>query len=491
MNTYKNLTESGVVTSKGGKLVGVILNSHSSGTLALVDGTTPGVVATSTFTSTGSAVKASHGQTQLTSAGALVEATHVESVMTGNAIVAGNIVVIGSVTYTFVAAGSSLDDAYDVAVSSTLTLTLVNLLNAINADVDSGGFNASTPINTQVRATASDATTVTVRGIVPGTSLNAVASTGTTSRTVWADTTLGGGTGASVAGVATTNALIVLGAITYTVVDALSETYGADAVAYQVLAGAAEKNTLDNLKAAVNGTGTAGTEYSTGTLAHTYIIATTNTDTVQTFVSRTVGVTAVTAALNALATTTTCANTSWADTTFGGGTGESNPVVATNAAIFTINGRVYTSVIELSETSGAAAVADQILWVTSEAVYLDNMKSAINGSGTVGTDYSTGTTPNADVVATTNAADSQIINARVAGTGGNALTTTDAMANYAWTSTVMASGTGGTGTVICSTITLSSVATTGERFIPFYDLEFTRGLYLTVGGTADVTFVIN
>ena len=45
--------------------------------------------------------------------------------------------------------------------------------------------------------------------------------------------------------------------------------------------------------------------------------------------------------------------------------------------------------------------------------------------------------------------------------------------------------------MISNTITFSAVATTGERFIPFYDAEFTNGLYATFGGTADLTFLID
>lgn len=45
------------------------------------------------------------------------------------------------------------------------------------------------------------------------------------------------------------------------------------------------------------------------------------------------------------------------------------------------------------------------------------------------------------------------------------------------------------GTVICNTITFSAVATTGERFIPLFDLAFNTGLYVTIGGTADITVV--
>ena len=491
INTFKNVTESGVIKSGNGTLVGILLNSHTSGTLALIDGLEGAVAADADLTSSGALVAGDHGQSKLTSAGAMVEATHAVSVMTGNAIVGGNIVTIDTTVYTFVAEGTQVDEANDVSVGATLTITLLNLLNAINGNVSEGGFNASTAAHAKVRAVASNATTVTVRSRTMGTGNNGIATTGTATRISWADTTLGGGTGASDAGITVDNAKIVIGAITYTVVDALSESYGSASVAYQVKKGANEASMLDNLKAAVNATGTDGTEYSTGTLVHQFIIATGNTNTVQTFLSRTVGTAAEVAVVNTLVTTETMANTSWADTTFGGGTGDSNPVVTTDASLITINGRTYSAVIQLSETSGADAVKDQVYWVTSEAVFLDNFKLAINASGVAGTQYSTGTLQNIDVVATTNTNTVQTIRARIAGTGGNAITTVETVANLAWDAAVMANGTGSNGRVICSTITLSSVGTTGERFIPFYNTQFLTGLYLTVGGTADVTLIIN
>jgi hypothetical protein len=396
--------------------------------------------------------------------------------------IAADTITIGTTVYTPKAIPVN---AYDFLIGSTLELSLTNLKNAINGTLSIGG----TVAHASVVAVSSDATTVTLRGRVPGTSLNTVATTETCANASFPDTTLGGGTGASDAGVTTGAATVTLGAITYTVVDALSETYGATAVPYQVVKGANEAAMLDNLKLAVNATGTAGTHYSTGTVAHPYLIATTNTDTVQTFISRTVGDTAATAVVNALATTETMANTAFADTTFGGGTGNSNPAVATTAATFTIGTRTYTAVIELSETSGATAVADQVLWVTSEAVFLDNIKLAINATGIAGTNYSTGTTVNYDVYATTNTNTEQTIVARKAGTVGNAIATTETLGNYSWTSTVMAGGTGATATPITNTITFSAVATTGEREIDFSGLSFNTGLYATIGGTADLTVV--
>ena len=474
-----NITESTLIKSKPGKVAGVLINSHTSGTLKLIDGLTNGAAATTTLTSSGACVPASHGQNVLTSTGAMVAGTHAVSVFTSSGVVIdGQTITIGTTVYT---AKAIPQNPYEVAMGANAQEFLANLKNAINGDLTYGG----TPAHPSVVAVASDATTLTVRGRVPGTSLNTVATTETFTNGSWADTTLGGGTGASDAGVTTGAATVTIGAITYTIVDELSENYGADAIAYQVKKGASEATMLDNLKLAINGTGTAGTNYSTGTVAHAYFIATTNTDTAQTIVSRAVGDAAFTAVINALATTETLANTTWADTTFGGGTGNSNPAVTTDAATFTIGTRTYTAVLELSETSGATAVADQVLWVTSEAVFLDKIKLAINGSGFAGTDYSTGTVPNGDVVATTNTDTTQVFNARKIGTQGNSLASTTTLGNYAFTSTVFASGTGSEGRVIFDTMTFS----VGERQIETMCASFETGLLAIVGGTANLTIV--
>lgn len=473
----KVVTETGLVKSGAGVLKGILTTATSSGTLVVIDGTEASTVATSTLTSTGACVPAAHGQTELTSSGAMVAGTHAVSVFTSSGVVvAGQTITIGTPVYTARVVPLA---AYDVAMGANAEAFLANLKAVINGTHTAQQGWVTTPAHTQVVAVTSDATTLTVRGRVPGTSLNTVATTETFTNGSWPDTTLGGGTGASDAGVTTGAATVTLGAITYTVVDALSETYGATAIPYQVLKGASEATMLDNLKLAVNGTGTAGTHYSTGTVAHPYLIATTNTDTVQTFISRTVGGAAATAVINALATTETMANTAFADTTFGGGTGNSNPAVTSDDALITIGTRTYTAVTALSETSGATAVADQILWVTSEAVFLDNIKKAINQTGIAGTDYSTGTTVNTQVVATTNANDSQIINTRLLGSAGNSIATTTTLANYAWTSTVMASGTGAEGELMISTYTPATTANANT-----FNREFTRGLFVTVGGTS-------
>ena len=64
---------------------------------------------------------------------------------------------------------------------------------------------------------------------------------------------------------------IVIGAITYTFKTALT----AAGVAYEVLINTTAANALVNLKKAINNTGTPGTDYGVGTVAHPQVIATT------------------------------------------------------------------------------------------------------------------------------------------------------------------------------------------------------------------------
>ena len=204
------------------------------------------------------------------------------------------------------------------------------------------------------------------------------------------------------------------------------------AAAYDVQIEATAAATLDNLKAAINASGTPGTEYFAGTLAHPDVVAFTNTDTVQTITARLPGT-----AANDIVTTEDSDHLSWADTTLGGGTGDSTAGVATAAATITIGTRVYTFVVELSETAGADAIIDQILYGGTVAAALDNLKLAINAGATVGTNYSTGTVVNALVTAGTNTNTTQVITAKIAGVSGHLIATTTTMANTAWDAAVM------------------------------------------------------
>lgn len=347
----QDITETALICAGQGKVHRVVINSHSSGTLKLVDGFTAGVVATTTLTSSGAMVPADYATNTITS------------------------------------------DATAVTDGDTIT---------INATV-------------------------------------------------------------------------------YTARTTLTRTNG---VANEVLIGSTADGSafLANLKKAINASGTAGTDYGVGTVANTDVVADTLTTTTLKVWARTLGTTP-----NTYATTETSSHLSWADTTLGGGTGVSDPGITAAAATFTLDTITYTGVLRLAESIGMTSVANQVLWVTSEAVFLDNVKSAVNRTGTPGTDYSSATTMHLTVFATTNTNTTQVFNAKYTGTAGNSIATTETIANYAFTSTVMASGTLTTSKTICNTMTFSVVATTGERYIDLGGLDFSTGLLAVVGGTADLT----
>lgn len=209
------------------------------------------------------------------------------------------------------------------------------------------------------------------------------------------------------------------------------------AAAYDVKIGASAAISLDNLKAAINGTGTAGVEWFAGTVAHPTVVATDNADTTQKIIARVPGT-----AANTAPTTVSAATLSWPDITLGGGTGDSNPGVATETV--TIDTVTYSFVNVLSETNGAAAIANQVLFGNDSAAALDNLKLAIDAGATIGTNYSTGTVVHPTVTATTNANDSQIVAARTKGVAGNSIATTATLANGSWGDTVLENGVDGT-----------------------------------------------
>jgi len=176
----------------------------------------------------------------------------------------------------------------------------------------------------------------------------------------------------------------------------------------EVLIGVSAAVALDNLKIAINASGgTEGTEYSVGTVAHSLVTATTNTNTTQVVEARNYGT-----AANKYSLGETSTHLAWGSTSMG-------TVVTT-------------------EVAGVAAVADEIKIQVSAAVTLDVIKDVINGTavtGTLGTDFSTSAAHD-QVTATANAATTQLVVARNAAldnasiatvvTGGGNITVTGA-----------------------------------------------------------------
>jgi hypothetical protein len=260
----------------------------------------------------------------LTLTGAIVPGVHAESVLTSNGTAPsdGETVTIGATVYTFKTALTPT--AFEVLIGASAAEALDNLKSAINAGAGAGTTYATgTTAHPDVVATDNADTTQKVVAREPGTANNDDDTLEDSATLSWADTTLGGGTGASNPGVAVET--VTIGDVTYSFVDVLSETNApADAIPNQVLFGADSAAALDNLKLAINKGATEGTNYSTGTVAHPLVEATTNTDTAQTVESILFA-----EANDLIATTSDLANGAWGAETLEGGedSTEQNAVV--------------------------------------------------------------------------------------------------------------------------------------------------------------------
>lgn len=243
-------------------------------------------------------------------------------------------------------------------------------------------------------------------------------------------------------GAATTLDEIEIDGVTYTYVTALSEakatgiftvtdvltegetvtiegiTYTFRAVPvspYDIDIGASAAASLDNLKSAINDSGTEGTTYGTGTEAHPLVTATTNSDTAQTVEARVLGVKG-----NTYLLATTAADGAWGASVMG-----------------TVVG---------AEVAGVDPVPYEVLLTATAATELDNLKQAINAGDTEnglegeGTNYSTGTRAHPTVTATTNGASTQVVAARDF-VYGDTISTTDPVDDgtvLAWGATTLA-----------------------------------------------------
>ena len=76
--------------------------------------------------------------------------------------------------------------------------------------------------------------------------------------------------------------------------------------------------------------------------------------------------------------------------------------------------------------------ANEVLIGASTAAFLDNLKSAVNGTSGAGTTYGTGTVANGQFYATTNTDTTQLFVAKLSGTAANSYATTETGANLAF-----------------------------------------------------------
>lgn len=186
----------------------------------------------------------------------------------------------------------------------------------------------------------------------------------------------------------------------------------------EVLIGISAAVALDNLKLAINQGGTnyptaadnsgEGTTWSTGTKRHSLVNATTNTNTTQLVEANNYGTYA-----NQFALSETSAHLAWGSTKMG-------TVVTT-------------------EVAGVNNIVNEILIGAAATNSLDNLKAAINNTGTEGTDYSAGTKAHPEVTAGAKDATTLVVTAIDMAVGED-VATTETMTNWAWGATTLASG---------------------------------------------------
>lgn len=270
----------------------------------------------------------------------------------------GDTVTIGTRIYTFVSALTYVDDegqtrnvAPDkILIGADADTTLANLVAAINGDTGEGtkySFNTTAHADVSAAAVSSHATVVTAR--VKGTAGNSIAKAESSSHLDW------DGVGAVF-------------------------TLGAASTANQVKIGATANDTLQNLKDAVNGTGTPSTQYSSATVASTEILAgaiDTGAHTL-TVEARTAGI-----AGNSLAKTENSATLDWdgAEAVMTGGVDETpvNPYVTCSAVVAHA---VTLTAIPVGALGNAITLAKSAAHLTLSGLSTANFTG---GGSTVGT----------------------------------------------------------------------------------------------------------
>lgn len=236
---------------------------------------------------------AAQGGVTYTMKTALSEAKATGTYTNASKAVAGETITIDGITYTYFAAiDSTIEQPYAVLIGDNATASLANLALAIDKGATEGtNYGMGTKAHPRVSSVSSDATTCVVTydtfGVKGNTALTSENAAGS-----WGATALAG---------------------------------GVDAVPNEVLIGANAAASLDNLKKAINDSGTEGTHYSTGTAAHPLVTAETNANDSQ-------QVQAIQFYDGEdISTTETCANAAWGATTLANGVADQNAVDATAA----------------------------------------------------------------------------------------------------------------------------------------------------------------
>ncbi len=222
--------------------------------------------------------------------------------------------------------------AGNVLIGASASDTLDNLIACVNAGAGSGTlYAAASVVHPTVVAAAGALDTMTATARTSGIAGNSIATTDgmANAGNVWGAVTLENGAVAET---------VTIGSTVYTFVNHLT-------TAFHVMIGAAATNTCDNLIAAINLNGTAGTHYATGTTVHPTVRAYAGaSDTVDVYTKTN---TILTAVGTLIATTQTMASGTWGATTLADGTNGTN-------VTFTVTGNDIAGVF----ATGYSTVSD-------------------------------------------------------------------------------------------------------------------------------------
>ena len=342
--------------------------------------------------------------------------------------------VIGGTTYTF---KTALDGgANEVLIGGTTAQSVANLSAAVNATPGGGGqvYSAGQTANANVyTSVAGDVITITANQ--NGTGGNSgTFSASTTGATLSNTGNMAGGLNGGT---------VSIGSTTYTFVAALSHTLTANEIV-----DTSENGALQNLVAAVNGTGGAG--YSSNTVANAQVSAAANSPTAATAVNFTALTPGTAGNFIPTAATGGTGGTAgtWAHLDFTGGTAAGAPPSIVAGDTVTVGTQTYSFVSALG-TPPAGGV--QVLVGSTNASSLANLANAINGGSGAGINYVYGSGATANTSATATAGQNAsglgtlTLTAITKGTSGNsiALATTGSGADTFNGATFMSGGAAG------------------------------------------------
>jgi hypothetical protein len=125
--------------------------------------------------------------------------------------------------------------------------------------------------------------------------------------------------------------------------------------------------------------------------------------------------------------------------------------VFTDTQTVVVGGKTYTTQTTLTNVNG------NVLIGANAAATLQNLYDAINLTGTPGTQYAAAMTENEQVEATSVTSTTLVVKAKIPGSIGNNVASTETQTNASWGAATLAGGTGDIGNFVNSLLALNQV----------------------------------